>query len=116
MQIISEDIQVEMTTEGLAVPVAFTWRDRRVVIRRVLAAWVDTGFGAGEVTRTWYRRRHRNGYRVLADDGLLYEFYLNRSGSRRQWVLARCLGTETEATLPGAEGQMMPPDLPRDES
>lgn len=116
MQVISEDISVEMTTAGPAVPVAFTWRGRRVMIRRVLAAWVDTGFGAGEVTRTWYRRRHRNLYRVLAEDGRLYEFYLDRSGSRRQWVLARCLGPEAGGNPPEAGDEELSPDPSRDGS
>ena len=60
-------------------------------MRRAVNTWVDTSFGAGEVTRTWYNRRHRNYYRVEADDGEVYEFYLDRSGKRREWVLARSL-------------------------
>ena len=41
------------------------------------------------MTRTWYRRRHRNCYRVRTEEGSIYEPYLDRSGSRRDWVLAR---------------------------
>ena len=76
---------------ALREPVAFTWRGQRYTIRQILSVWVDTGFGAGEVTRTWYRRRHRNVYRVETDEGEIYELYLDRGGSRRDWVLARRL-------------------------
>jgi len=68
-------------------PVAFTWRGERHVIREILSAWTDTGFGAGEATRTWWRRRHRNAYRVETEAGEVYELYLDRGGSRREWVL-----------------------------
>lgn len=92
-KLISEKIGVEMEARGggLREPVAFTWRGKRYEIRQLVNAWVDTGFGAGEKTRTWYNRRHRNYYRVEADDGQIYEFYLDRSGQRRDWVLARRL-------------------------
>lgn len=76
---------------GVREPVAFTWRGRRYEVHQIINAWVDMGFGAGETTRTWYNRRHRNYYRVEADDGEKYELYLDRSGKRRDWVLARCL-------------------------
>lgn len=92
-KLISERIEVEFTESpgGLKEPAAFVWRGERHVIRRIVNAWVDAGFGAGEVTRTWYRRRHRNVYRVETDQGELYEIYLDRSGSKREWVLARKL-------------------------
>lgn len=93
MDLISESIRVETAspTGGVRDPVAFTWRGRRYEVRKLLTVWTDAGFGAGEVTRTWYRWRHRNYYRVEADDGEVYELYLDRSGSRRDWVLARRL-------------------------
>ena len=95
-KLISERITVEFTESpaGLKEPAVFTWRGKRHVIRQVLSAWVDAGFGAGEVTRTWYNRRHRNYYRVETDEGEIYELYLDRSGSKRDWILARRLGTD----------------------
>lgn len=93
MNLISEKIRIETSapTAGLKEPVAFTWRGHRYAIVRLVKAWVDAGFGAGEATRTWYNRRHRNYYRVEADDGEMYELYLDRSGKRRDWYLARRL-------------------------
>lgn len=91
MHLIDQSITVELDAPGGGVkePVAFTWRGRRHAIAEIVAAWADYGFGAGEVTRTWYRRRHRNYYRVRTEEGALYELYLDRSGSRRQWVLSK---------------------------
>ncbi len=89
MKLVSERIQVELS-DGMGTlrePVAFTWRGERHVVKEILSAWVDAGFGAGEVTRTWYRRRHRNMYRVATEAGEVYELYLDRGGSRREWVL-----------------------------
>lgn len=92
-ELISERIEVELSDDerALRVPVAFTWRGQRYVIRQIVSVWVDAGFGAGEVTRTWYRRRHRNAYRVETEGGEVFEVYLDRGGSRRDWVLAKKL-------------------------
>ena len=97
MTLISESIVVEMRegAGGLLEPGAFTWRGDRYEVARVLQAWFDTGFVAGERTRTWYRRRHRNCYRVEATDGRVYELYLDRAGGRRDWVLRRVEGGQT---------------------
>lgn len=90
-RLISERIKVELedTPQGLRQPVAFLWRGKRFVIKRILSALLDVGFGAGEITRTWYRRRHRNYFRVETEEGEIFEIYLDRSGSRRDWILKR---------------------------
>ena len=85
------EVGVEARPSGLQEPAFFTWRGRRYEVRRIVSAWVDKGFAAGEVTRRWWRRRHRNYYRVQADDGQVYEIYLDRGGSKRDWYLARVL-------------------------
>ena len=84
-------VEAEAPAGGVREPVAFTWRGRRYEVTEILAAWVDAGFGAGEKTRPWYNRRHRNYYRVRADGGETYVIYLDRSGSRRDWILSRKL-------------------------
>jgi len=97
--LISERIQVETTETavGLREPAAFVWRGTRYEVAALLSAWVDTGFGAGERTRTWWRRRHRNYYRVRASDGKAYELYLDRGSGRRDWYLTKCLTPDDEA-------------------
>jgi hypothetical protein len=91
--LISEPVEVEMCggPSELQEPEAFAWRGERYEVAQVLSAWTEVGFGAGERTRTWYRRRHRNHWRVRTADGGVYELYMDRSGSRRSWVLARKL-------------------------
>lgn len=91
--LISERIEVELSggPGELHEPLAFAWRGERYEVAQVLSAWTEVGFGAGERTRTWYRRRHRNHWQVRTVDGAVYELYLDRSGSRREWVLARKL-------------------------
>jgi len=89
--LISEPVQVEMTDSGerLREPKAFVWRGERYEVAQVESMWTDTGFVAGERTRTWYRRRHRNCWRVKTTAGEVYELYLDRGGGRRTWILAR---------------------------
>ncbi len=91
--LISEPIEVEMRATELAAkePAAFTWDGRRYEIVRILDFWFDTGFGAQKRGRAWYTRRHRNYYRVEADDGHTYELYLDRGGSQMEWHLYRRL-------------------------
>jgi len=91
---ICEPIEVE-TTESVAgrkEPAAFTWRGTRYVIEEIVSAWTD----AGSPTRKWYQRRYRNYYRVRADDGKLYEIYLERPTPRRLWFLSKCLSPMDE--------------------
>jgi hypothetical protein len=91
--LISERIEVELSDGrgALREPQAFVWRGRRYQVAEVISAWAEVGFGAGERTRTWYRRRHRNHWQVRTVEGAVYELYLDRSGGRRDWVLARKL-------------------------
>jgi hypothetical protein len=87
--LISDRIEVEMEGTELAmkVPAAFVWDGTRYEIERILDFHFDTGFGAQKRGKAWYTRRHRNCYRVEASDGHTYDIYLDRSGSKREWVL-----------------------------
>ena len=91
MTLISERIKVEMRQgqQGLQEPGEFVWRKERYIVDTVLEQWTEVGFGSGEKTRTWYRRRHRNHYRVRLIDGTVYELYLDRGGTGkiRWWTL-----------------------------
>jgi hypothetical protein len=89
-------VELSEPAEGVQAPAAFTWRGTRYEVLEVLSARTEVGFGAGEVTRTWYRRRHRNYWRVRASDGKLYELYLDRGSGRRIWTLGKCLSPPRE--------------------
>lgn len=99
--LISERIKVEIreSKHGLQEPGEFVWRKELYIVDTVLKEWTEVGFGSGEKTRTWYRRRHRNHYRVRLIDGTVYELYLDRGGTGkvRWWTLHSRLeyGTET---------------------
>ena len=94
--LISAPIEVEMraTAGAMKEPAAFVWDGRRYEIACILKFWFDTGFGAQQRGKAWYTRRHRNCYRVLADDGQVYELYLDRGGSRLEWHLYRRIDQE----------------------
>ena len=100
--LISEPIEVEMRGGALAMkqPAAFVWRGRRYEITRVLDFWFDTGFGAQQRGKRWWMRRHRNVYRVEADDGHIYELYLDRGGKQFEWHLYRRLDDDESDTSP----------------
>jgi hypothetical protein len=96
--LISEPVKVELVDgpEGIKQPGAFVWRGERFEVAELLNEWQEVGFGAGERTRTWYRRRHRNHYRVRTLDGAMYELYLDRGSGRRIWTLHKRLGEQAQ--------------------
>lgn len=85
----SEPIEVVFRTHP-GPPTAFIWRGEEHRIAAVEAMWQDHGVGTvNPKYASWRLRRHRNYYRVRTDDGRTFEFYLDRSGGRRRWVLYR---------------------------
>ncbi len=84
--------EIEVICEGkLKEPVCFIWRDKKYKIIKIIDTWQDYGFGAGAPKRkTWRLRRHRNYYRLLADNGKNYEIYLDRKNIfNKKWILYR---------------------------
>jgi hypothetical protein len=89
IELISETIQVEYS-KGQMRPISFKWRGKEYRIDEVEHAWQDFGQPRTGPRRTsWRTRRHRSCYRVKAEDGNVYEIYLERSGSRRVWYLSK---------------------------
>ncbi|MBM3500102.1 MAG: hypothetical protein FJX74_15710 [Armatimonadetes bacterium] len=74
---------------GFLLPAQFTLGDEVFHIQEVLLQWHDSGFASTSSRRTWLERRHRTHYRVRADDGCVYELYVDRTGRRRDWYLVR---------------------------
>lgn len=67
-------------------PVAFTWMGQKKSVESVAATWFDTSWGPLQKRpKRWWQRRHRTYYQVEADDGCLYEIYLDRGTG--EWVL-----------------------------
>ena len=82
---------VRVTTQadaaGLQAPASFELGDECLRVTELLAQWHDAGFHPGSRRRTWLERRHRTYYRVRAEDGSVYELYVDRTGGRRDWFL-----------------------------
>lgn len=71
-------------------PRAFTWEGRTLAVVEVLEHWQDYGFGSTHpAARNWRTRRHRNYYRLRAEDGHIYDLYLDRGAKRPRWYLYR---------------------------
>ncbi len=85
--------RVQVTCErdagGLHLPFRFVLDKEVLEVAEVLRRWHDRGFHPRTRRRTWLDRRHRTFYRVRADDGCIYELYVDRTGGRRDWFITR---------------------------
>ena len=91
--------QIKVTTEGeLRQPAAFqidaTWHH----IDEIIFAWTDSGFGNRQGRRPprWWRRHHRNYYRIKTTEDETFEIYYDRGTSLenpeyRRWYVTRKL-------------------------
>lgn len=79
----------ERDAAGACLPARFTLGKKTLEVVEILRRWHDRGFHPGAPRRTWLERRHRTFYRVRAGDGHLYDLYVDRTGGRRDWFLAR---------------------------
>jgi hypothetical protein len=84
-------VRCERDEGGFSEPREFLLGDEAVRVVEVLRRWHDSGFDATTRSRTWLERHHRTHYRVRVEDGGIYELYMDRTGSRRVWFLARRL-------------------------
>jgi len=91
--------EVEVTVSGeVKMPASFRLDEREYVIREIIAAWPDHGFGpdASRRKNRWWQRRHRNYYQVKTTEGEVFEIYYDRGTSlkhpeRKKWILHRQL-------------------------
>ncbi len=86
---LSERIEV-IIGDGVGVPKGFIWRGRTYRIREIWGEWPDYGFGSLKRGR-WWQRRHRTYFRVVTEEGEVFEIYLNRGGKNKRWFLYRKL-------------------------
>ncbi len=83
----SEKIEV-VRDEKTKIPVSFVWRDKEYKIKEVIACWPDYSFPkSGAKRKRWWQRRHRNYYRVLTDEDLVFELYFDRGSKEQEWIL-----------------------------
>jgi len=79
---IDEQVQVEVGEYSL--PKGFIWRGEKFEVAEILSFWRKLDF-----KKAWWRRRHRDYYRVRTVDGRVFELYRHRGPGRRYWVLLR---------------------------
>lgn len=82
------DEQVEVESEGFGVPRAFVWQGERHEVVEVLSVRRRLDF-----KRAWWRRRHRDYFRVRTREGRVFELYHHRGPGRRYWVLLQELAS-----------------------
>jgi hypothetical protein len=79
------DAEVEVLfVERPGPPVGFRWEGKEYRIVEVLEFRRELDF-----QRSWWRRRHRDWYKVRTNDGRVFELYFHRGPGRRYWVLLR---------------------------
>lgn len=77
--------EVEVRREGpLGPPLAFTWEGREHAVAEVIERRRELDFKAA-----WWRRRHRDHFRVRTTEGRTFDLYFHRGPGRRYWVLWR---------------------------
>lgn len=85
----SQEIQVKAGQKP-GIPSAFVWRGREYRIQEVWGEWPDYGFGPLPRGR-WWQRRHRTYFRVVTEEGEVFDIYLDRGAKRKKWILYRQL-------------------------
>ncbi|MFO8034167.1 MAG: DUF6504 family protein [Candidatus Bipolaricaulota bacterium] len=80
---IAEEVEVRFA-EKPGPPCCFVWQGQEHKIAEVLSSWQKLDF-----KRAWWRRRHRDYYRVRTDGGRTFELYFHRGVGRNCWVLYR---------------------------
>ena len=96
-----QEIQVGVEGE-VHQPVSFRLGGKDHVVREILVAWADYGFGSTPPRRKkWWLRHHRNYYRVRTTGGEVFEIYYDRGVSLKnpkykKWYVSRQLDTLDE--------------------
>jgi len=95
---VSEPIDVTRNKKDNT-PATFRWKGLERRVKRVLSQWQEWKFPSGVHNPTWRQRRHRNYYKIEADDGKIYEIYMDRQMAHKPaWFLYRILDGNGEST------------------
>ena len=86
------DEEVEVHTGEFGRLRQFVWRGKVFHVVEVLE--VERKL---DLKKAWWRRRHRDHYKVRTDDGRVFELYFHRGPGRRYWVLLREFPSEGES-------------------
>lgn len=93
-EFIGEEVEVEMDAEeeeSVLAPRVIRWRDATLRIVSIMEVFGEARWPTTARTRGWWLKRRRTHWIVRADDGNIYQLTLDRTGSRRRWILLKRL-------------------------
>lgn len=88
------DEEIEVQTGEFGRPCAFVWRGKVFKVAELLEVRRRL-----DLKKAWWRRRHRDHFRVRTTDGRVFELYFHRGPGRRYWVLLREFPQEGESPM-----------------
>ena len=106
---LGREIEVRLSEDETAAPLAFRLGRREYKIAEQLTTWEDHGFDNRQRGRDWRQQQQRRYYRVRTEEGEVYELYADWSPARRRrkgktpgarWYLHRRL-----SSAPAQEGR-----------
>lgn len=88
-EFISEEIEVEFSDKP-GLPEKLLWRGKeyKIVEIKGVRRFLD-------LKKPWWRRRHRDYFRVKVETGETFEIYFHRGPGRQYWVLYKIYREET---------------------
>lgn len=107
---VGREVEVRLSEDDQASPVAFRLGDREYKIAEQITSWQDRAFGQ-QRGRDQRPQRQRQHYRVRTEDGDVYEIYADWSPARRRrqgaghtvrWYLHRRISSATAPEAPAA--------------
>ncbi len=115
---LGREIEVRLSEDEAAAPLAFRLGTREYKIAEQLTTWEDRGFGNLQRGRDWRQQQQRRYYRVRTEEGEVYELYADWSPARRRrkgsahgarWYLHRRLSSAPAAEKGAGEKEPEPP-------
>lgn len=115
---VGREVDVRLSEDEAAVPLAFRLGRREYVVAEQLASWEDKAFVSLR-RRDWRQQQQRRYYRVRTEEGEVFELYADWSPARRRrkggapaarWYLHRRISAaEKPAPAPAGEPEQEPP-------
>ncbi len=115
---LGREIEVRLSEDEAAAPLAFRLGSREYKIAEQLTTWEDRGFGNLQRGRDWRQQQQRRYYRVRTEEGEVYELYADWSPVRRRrkgrahgarWYLHRRLSSAPAEEKGDGEKEPEPP-------
>ncbi len=118
VEFVGREVEVRLSDDDPAVPLAFRLGARDYKVAEQLASWQDHTFGDLQRGRDWRQQQQRRYYRVRTEEGEVYELYADWSPARRRrkgrahgarWYLHRRLSSAPAEEKGEGEKEPEPP-------